>query len=79
MFFIYKKKCKGFTPAEGVIMNWEPGFYRYTGSVIIKVDNKEYSTSAYFNYEDCKELVGKTISYAIIDEILFIYRIIEQE
>ena len=75
MFFVYKKKCKNFTPVEGVIANWEAGFYRYTGSVIIKVGDREYSTSAYFSNEECTELVGKSISYAIIDETLFIYDI----
>ena len=77
MFFVYKQKCKNFIPTEGVISNWETGFYRYTGSVIVKVDDKEYSTSAYFSNEECKELVGKNISYAIIDETLFIYEIKE--
>ena len=75
MFFVYKNKCKNFTPVEGVITNWEAGFYRFTGGVIIKVDDKEYSTSAYFSNEECKELVGKSISYALIDETLFIYEI----
>lgn len=77
MFFVFKKKCKGFTPAEGKIANWEAGFYRYTGSVIIKVDGKEYSTSAYFSNYECRELVGKNVSYAIIDDTLFIYDIKE--
>lgn len=77
MFFVFKKKCKSFTPVEGMITNWESGFYRYTGSVIIKINDKEYSTSAYFSNDECKELVGKIISYAIIDETLFIYDIKE--
>ena len=75
MFFIFKKKCKCFTPIDGVIVNWEAGFYRYTGSVIINSDGKEYSTSSYFTNEECKGLVGKHVSYAIIDEMLFIYEI----
>lgn len=74
-FLIFKRKCMNVTPVEGVIANWEAGEYRYTGRIIVNVDGKEYSTSSYFNYEECKELVGKTISYAIIDEILFIYEI----
>lgn len=77
MFFVFKKKCKSFTPVEGMIANWESGFYRYTGSVIIKVDGKEYSTSAYFSNYECRELVGKNVSYAIIDDTLFIYDIKE--
>ena len=75
MFFLYKKKCKNHTPTEGVIFNWETGFFRYSGSVIIKADDREYATSAYFSHEECKDLVGRTAFYAIIDEMLFIYQI----
>jgi hypothetical protein len=46
MFFVYKQKCKNFIPTEGVISNWQTGFYRYTESVIVKVDDKEDSTSS---------------------------------
>ncbi len=76
-FFIFKKKCKEYTPVEGVIFNWKASFYKYLGSVIIKIDDKEYATSAYFTHEECKNLVGKTILYAIIDETLFIYEVKE--
>lgn len=79
MFFIYKKKCGNFTPTEGVIMNWEVGFFRGTGRVIVKVGEKEYSSSACFNHEEAKEMVGETISYAIIDDTLFIYGIKENK
>ena len=75
MFFFFLKKCKNVTPTQGVISNWQAGFYRYTGSVIVKIDDNEYSTSAYFSNAECKELVGKTISFAIIGETLFIYEI----
>ena len=75
MFFVFKRKSVSATPVEGVITNWEPGFFRYTGALIVKVDGKEYSTSAYFNQEEAKEMVGKTVSYAIIADTLFIYEI----
>ena len=75
MFFVFKKKCKDFTPIEGIVSNWDAGFRRFTGCVIIKVGDNEFSTSAYFSHEECKELVVKTILYAIIDELLFIYSI----
>ena len=75
MFFVFRSKRKNVIPVEGVISNWESGFYRYTGAVTIKIDDKTYSTSAYFSSDECKELVGKTISYAIIYETLFIFEI----
>lgn len=77
LFFLFKSKCKNVAPVDGVIANWSAGFYRHTGSVIVKQDEKEYSTSAYFSAEECKELVGKHVSYAIIDETLLIYEIKE--
>lgn len=78
MFFLYRSKCKTFTLQEGNIINWEAGFFRYTGKVILEIDGVEYSTSAYFSTDECKELVGKRISYAIINETLFIYNIKDQ-
>ncbi len=75
LYLIFRNKCKKYTPCEGVVYNWEIGFFRYSGSVIVKVEDTEYSSSAYFYRDDAKELVGKTISYAIIDETLFIYEI----
>ena len=79
MFFVFKKKCESAIHVDGVITNWEAGFFRYTGAVIVKVDDKEYSTSAYFSNEEAKEMVGKTVSYAIIADTLFIYEIRENK
>ena len=77
--FVFKKKCESATPVDGVIANWEAGFFRYTGAVIVNVDDKEYSTSAYFSNEEAKEMVGKTVSYAIISDTLFIYEVKENK
>ncbi len=77
MFFVFKNKCEKVSPSVGVITNWESGFFRYTGAVIMKVGDTEYSTSAYFSSEKAKEMVGKTVSYAIINQTLFIYEIKE--
>lgn len=75
MFLVCKKKCESYTPVEGVVSNWAAGFFQHTGSIIVKVDGKEYYTSAYFSHDEAKELVGKRVSYAIIDELLFVYEI----
>ena len=72
MFLLFRKKCKAFKSEEAVVFNWEASFFRYSGSIIIKVDNTEYSSSAYFTHEECKELVGKTIYYAIIQAVWLI-------
>ncbi len=78
MFFVFKKKCMGITPIECVVSNWETGFFRYSGSIIVNIEGKEYSTSAYFSHTECKELVGKTISCTIIDDMLLVFEIKEQ-
>ena len=76
MFLIYKRKSKSYTPKEGKISNWEEGFFRYTASVIVCIDDNEYQSSAYFTPCEAKELVGKDITYALIDDTLFIYNIL---
>ncbi len=73
MYLNFKNKCERYTPVEGVVSNWEAGFFQRTGSVVVKVDGNEYWSSAYFSHDEAKDLVGKSVLYAIIDEILFIY------
>ena len=75
MFFVFKKKCVGVTPTECTIATWEAGFFRYSGSIVIRIDEKEYSTSAYFSHAECRELVGKSALCAIIDDTLIVYEI----
>lgn len=75
LFFKFRKKTLNLSPVEGVVSNWKAGSHRYTGKIIVNVDGEEYSTSSYFSCEECKNLVGKTITYAIIDEVLFVYEI----
>ena len=74
-FFFFKKKIKGVIPEEAVITNWQAGSLRYTGKLILTIDDKEYSTASYFSQEEAKSTVGKTVAYTIIDETLFIYKI----
>lgn len=75
MFFVFKKKCIGVTPMECTIATWEAGFFRYSGSIVVRIDEKEYSTSAYFSHAECRELVGKSALCAIIDDTLIVYEI----
>ena len=75
MYLNFKNKCERYTPVEGVVSNWEAGFFQHTGSVMVKVDGNEYRSSAYFSSDEAKDLVGNSVLYAIIDEQLFIYEI----
>ena len=52
MFFVFKNKCESATPVDGVIANWEAGFFRYTGAVILKVDDKELEKEFLEQYKD---------------------------
>ena len=72
MFFVFKKKSEKATPEDAVITTWESSF-RYHGKVIVKKDDTEYASPSYFSHVECKDLVGKTISCAIIYDTLFIY------
>lgn len=73
-----KKKCEKITPEVGTIFNWQADWNRPFGSVILKVGENEYSTSPYFLSEDCRRMVGKQVRYAIIDDVLFLYELIEE-
>lgn len=71
----FKKKCENVEQKEGVITNWELGFWRYGGCVCLKEGEQELLSSEIFGRTEAKELVGRTVKYAVIDEILFIYEI----
>jgi hypothetical protein len=75
LFLFFKKKIKGVSPEEAIITNWQAGSFRYTGKLILNIDDKEYSTASYFSQEEAKSTVGKTVLYTIIDDTLFIYKI----
>ncbi len=77
MFWVFRRKSANALPRDGVIVNWEAGFYRYTGRVVIQSDGNAYATSAYFSTDECQALVGTAVSYAIINETLFLYELCE--
>lgn len=77
-FFRCKKKADSLPRLRGTVCNWELGeFTRYYASVIVVSDGKEYQTSNYLSAGYAKELVGREIEYCIIDDVLFIYEVIE--
>jgi hypothetical protein len=41
----------------------------------LKEGEQEFLSSEIFGRTEAKELVGRTVKYAVIDEILFIYEI----
>lgn len=77
MFWVFRRKSANAVICDGVIANWEAGFYRHTGRVVIQTGGDAYATSAYFSTDECQALVGVAVSYAIIDETLFLYALNE--
>ena len=71
LFFKLKKKSVDIILRDAVVCNWE-STGRYSGRIIIEVGGEEYHSSSYFSHQECKDMVGQTVAYAIIDGILFI-------
>lgn len=71
LFFKLRKKSADVILREAIVSNWE-SVGKYFGRILITVDDREMHTSAHFHHQECKEMVGKTVSYAIIDGILII-------
>ena len=76
-FFVFRKKCRSITPGEGIVVNWQLGFFKHTGSVSVKVNDREYSTGLVFFRDEAQGLVGKSVLYAVFDDVLFLYEIKE--
>ncbi len=71
LFFSYRKKSANVEPRVGYIKNWEAT--RRMGKVVMIVDGKEVATPAYFSHSEAKELVGKTVEFAVFEDVLFLF------
>lgn len=74
-YFSYKKHLEQMSVRDGVIWNWELGYLRTNGAVAVKEDDREYLSSAIFSRDEAKDMVGSTISYAIVDDELVIIQV----
>ncbi|MBQ7768806.1 MAG: hypothetical protein IJ403_07995 [Oscillospiraceae bacterium] len=75
-YFSYQKKAKGLTPNIGTISNWKlSGHKSFWGCVVLNVDGVEYCSPNYFSAYEAEEMVGKQVSYVIVEETLLIYDI----
>lgn len=72
----YRNQSKKNSPRIGTISNWDTGFFRYLGNVSITLENKTYSTPSYMGKNEAQNLVGKNVSFCIINDTLFIYEIL---
>ncbi len=77
-YIAYQKKVKDMVPKIGTIFNWNLSGHRSRlGCVTLKVDEKEFCSPHYFMADDAENMVGKTVSYVIVDDTLLIYEILE--
>ena len=77
-YYSYGKKALGIEAQIGTIKNWNVSGYRARcASVVLCVDGKEYSSPNYFGIYEAQEMVGKQVSYIIIEDTLLIYAILD--
>ena len=75
MYFVYNQKSSAYSERDGVVSNWDKGFFEKTARLCVIEDGKEYDSAAIFKCDEARSLVGNHIKYAIIDEMLFIYKL----
>ncbi len=76
-YFTYKKKAKNMTPRIGTISNWSLSGYRsHWACVVLQWEGKEYYSPHCFSSYEAEEMVGKEVSYIIINDTLLIYDIL---
>lgn len=75
-YVYYGKRCLGLTPTEGVVKTWQTGFFRYTGGLTVQVGGRDYETAACFGYDECRELIGKTVRCAVVGETVILYEVL---
>ena len=75
-YFAYQKKVKDLTPCTGIISNWKVSGHRSSwGCVVLNHEGVAYCSPNYFHTYEAEEMVGKAISYVILDDTLLIYEI----
>ena len=80
-YITYRKRCRDLVPQEGVIANWQVDTYMGRASsrwarVTVKVDEKEYASPTCFRLDEAQAMVGKRVSYVILEDTLLIYEIL---
>lgn len=78
----YSKKCKGMTPSVATVFNWhmEESYSRRgtpPASISIMQDGKEYFSPEYFSCTEAQQMVGKQISYVIIDDVVLLFTVVD--
>jgi len=63
----------------GTVFNWQAGFLRSSGAIIVLHGGKEYISPAFFTQTEAKEAVGTRLQYCILGETLFIFEFLPEE
>lgn len=76
-YFSYQKKAKDLTPSIGTISNWKISGHRSAwGCVVLNLNGVEYCSPNYFRTYEAEEMVGKEVSYVIVEDTLLIYEVL---
>jgi len=73
----YQKKVKNLTPSIGTISNWGLSDHKsYWGHVVLDLDGVAYCSPDYFQTYEAEHMVGKKVSYVIVEDTLLIYEVL---
>ena len=76
-YFSYQKKVENLTPSIGTISNWRVSGHRSSwGCVVLNLNGVEYCSPNYFRTYEAEAMVGKEVSYVIVEDTLLIYDVI---
>ena len=77
--FTVEKEVKKQPVFIGTVFNWDEGFFRSSGAIIVKHEGKEYSSPPFFTQKEAKESVGTSLQYCLLGETLFILAFLPKE
>lgn len=75
---VYSKNAKELPKFTGKISNWKKLGY-YSWRLMLYHDGQEYDSGPFFISKAPEKFVGKTVEYCIIENKVFILRIVEVE
>ena len=76
-YMSYSKKAMDMIPEVGTICNWKSSGHRSRwGCVVLCHNETEYCSPYYFSTYEAEGMVGKDVSYVIIEDTLLIYDIL---
>jgi len=57
---------------EGQIDTWEPGFYRFTGKIGVRVNGHRFYTPACCSRAEAISAIGRELTFCVVDGVIYI-------